>query len=132
MLVRGSDRGRELAVRTALGAERWRLVRQMLVESLTLAVVGGVVGVLVARLMMSAIRVMVLRRGLIVSGVGIAVGLVFAAGLSRFMRSMLFDVSPLDPIVYGGAVGFMLLVAAAAAYLPAHRATAMRTSALLP
>ena len=55
MLVRGSDRSHELAVRTALGAERWRLVRQMLVESLMLAIVGAVAGLLVARLAMSAI-----------------------------------------------------------------------------
>jgi ABC-type antimicrobial peptide transport system permease subunit len=71
----------------------------------------------------STIRAMVLRQGLIVSGIGIAIGLAFAAGLSRFMRSMLFEVSPLNPIVFGGAVAFMIVVAAMSAYLPAHRAT---------
>jgi len=71
----------------------------------------------------SSIRVMVLRQGLIVSGIGIAIGVAFAAGLSRFMRSMLFEVSPLNPIVFSAAVGFMIVVAALAAYLPAHRAT---------
>ncbi|HYX81652.1 MAG TPA: FtsX-like permease family protein, partial [Gemmatimonadales bacterium] len=87
-------RSREFGIRMALGAEQ------------------------------SSIRVMVLSRGLIVSGIGIAIGVAFAAGLSRFMRSMLFEVSPLNPIVFGGAVGFMVVVAAASAYLPAHRATA--------
>ncbi len=72
----------------------------------------------------SSIRVMVLRRGLIVSGIGIVIGVAFAAGLSRFMRSMLFEVSPLNPIVFGAAAGFMAAVAAASAYLPAYRATA--------
>ena len=55
LLVRGSDRARELALRSALGAERPRLVRQTLIESLTLALAGGVVGIVIAKLAMSAI-----------------------------------------------------------------------------
>jgi ABC-type antimicrobial peptide transport system permease subunit len=41
MLVRGVARRREMTVRMTLGASRWRLVRQLLVESLLLAVVAG-------------------------------------------------------------------------------------------
>jgi ABC-type antimicrobial peptide transport system permease subunit len=67
---------------------------------------------------------MVLRQGLIVSGIGVVIGVAFAAGLSRFMRSMLFEVSPLNPMVFSGAVGFIVVVAALSAYFPAHRATA--------
>lgn len=55
LLVRGSDRAREFAVRSALGAARSRLVRQMLIESLTLALAGDFAGLLVARGAMSAI-----------------------------------------------------------------------------
>lgn len=86
-------RGREFGIRMALGAQR------------------------------SSIRVMVLRQGLIVSAIGIAAGVAFAIALSRFIRSMLFEVSPVNPSVYAGAMAFMIVVAAASAYLPAHRAT---------
>ena len=58
LLARGTARQRELAVRTAIGASRRQLIVQLLAESLTLAVVGGILGVLLSGVLLRVILVL--------------------------------------------------------------------------
>jgi predicted permease len=71
------------------------------------------------------LRRMFVRHGLLLAGIGIAVGIAVAAGLARLMASLLFNVSPLDAMTYV-AVSLVLGTAAVlASYLPARRAAAL-------
>jgi len=58
MLIRGSVRQREFAIRAAIGATRWQIVRQLVIESLTLAVVGGILGLAFGQLGIRALLMM--------------------------------------------------------------------------
>lgn len=55
-------------------------------------------------------------------GIGVALGLIGAALLSRSMTSLLFNVQPTDPAVYASVSGMLIAVALVASYLPARRA----------
>ena len=68
---------------------------------------------------------MFVRRGLILSGAGILVGLAGATALSRLMASLLFGVTAVDPATYAITATVMLVAAAAASYVPARRAATL-------
>lgn len=69
------------------------------------------------------LRSMVIGRAVTLAGVGAFVGLIVAIGGSRLLRSMLFEVSPVDPLTLGGVTVLLLAVVLLAAYWPARRAT---------
>jgi predicted permease len=59
LLARGASRASEMAVRLSIGASRWQVVRQLLIESAVLAVIGGVLGLIVARWTLTGIIALV-------------------------------------------------------------------------
>jgi ABC-type antimicrobial peptide transport system permease subunit len=87
-----SQRRREIGIRVALGAER------------------------------GEVRRMFVRQALVLVGMGVAIGLVAALGLTRLMESQLFGVGPLDPLSYVTVSLLLLLTAVFASYIPARRA----------
>jgi ABC-type antimicrobial peptide transport system permease subunit len=87
------QRTHEIGIRIALGAERRDVLWMVLAEGAKMALVG------------------------------VAIGLVAAFGLARLMASMLFGVSAHDPLSFAGVAGLLILVALAACYIPARRAT---------
>ena len=69
------------------------------------------------------IRTLVIGGSLRLTAIGIAIGIVAAAALSRVIAGQLFDVSPFDPIAYGGVAAMLAVSGIVAAYAPARRAT---------
>jgi len=65
----------------------------------------------------------VLARGLRMSGLGIVLGLGFALVTSRMVSTMLFGITPHDPLTYGAIATLLLSVALLACYVPARRAS---------
>ena len=65
----------------------------------------------------------VLRQGLRLTAIGLAIGLAAAVGLTRVLQTQLFNVKPTDPMTMVVVAGFITLVAFVACYLPASRAT---------
>jgi ABC-type antimicrobial peptide transport system permease subunit len=73
----------------------------------------------------AAVRGMFLRQGVILSATGCGVGLAGAMALSSLMKSLLFGVTPLDPITYAVMPVVLLVTAVVACYVPARRAAAV-------
>jgi predicted permease len=107
LLVRANSRQREMSVRAALGASRGRLVRQLLIESLVVALLGGMLGVLLAQWALDFIRSFVSSGGMLATG----------AGLGRFAHLSL------DVRVLAYALGLTVVTALIFGLAPAWLST---------
>jgi predicted permease len=85
-------RTREIGIRMALGADPRAIVR------------------------------LLLRQGMVMTAIGIGVGLLAGAAAAQVLRSLLFGIPSLDPIAFGGAALLFSIVSVAASYIPARRA----------
>ncbi len=90
-----SQRTREIGIRLALGAQR------------------------------QVLRWMFVRFALLLTATGVAIGVVASVALTQMMKSLLFGISPLDPITYIAVPLMLASSAAVASYLPARRAAAV-------
>ena len=90
-----SQRTREIGIRFALGAQKGEL------------------------------RWLFVRSALVLTGIGVMIGLGAAAAVARLMRTLLFGVSPFDPLSFAVVPLILVLAAALASFLPASRATAV-------
>jgi ABC-type antimicrobial peptide transport system permease subunit len=88
-----SQRTREIGVRMAIGAREENVLR------------------------------LILRQGMMVALVGIAIGVVCALVFSRVLESIVFGIQVRDPVTFLGAAGVLALAAAIACYIPARRAS---------
>jgi putative ABC transport system permease protein len=70
-----------------------------------------------------ALRRTVLRQGMLLTAVGVVVGVVGALALTRTIKSLLFEVSATDPIVFTSIPLLLVIVSLLACYTPARRAT---------
>jgi putative ABC transport system permease protein len=87
-----SQRTQEMGVRIALGAQRADVLR------------------------------LVVRQGVTLAMIGVLVGVAGAFGITRVIASLLYNVTPTDPISFGGVAIFLTVIAFLASYLPARRA----------
>jgi predicted permease len=140
---------REMDAVFAESMRRSTLVAQLIgifaVLALLLATIGtyGVLSVIVAerrqeigiRMALGADRSRVLagimRQGLVLTGIGVVIGLTGAVGLNRLMASLLFGVTPTDAVTMIGVVALVLLVAALACLRPAWRASRLDPNVVL-
>jgi putative ABC transport system permease protein len=90
-----SQRRREIGIRLALGAQAQAVTRMFVAHGMTLA------------------------------GLGVAIGLMVAFGIMRVMSSLLFEVSPVDPLTYAMVSLTLMAATVLACYVPALRATAV-------
>jgi putative ABC transport system permease protein len=65
---------------------------------------------------------LVIRQGVQLAGIGLLLGLLLAFAFTRLLTTMLYGVSPLDALTFGGATLLLFIIAVGACYLPARSA----------
>lgn len=96
-----AQRTREIGIRIALGAQQ------------------------------QGVQLLFVRKGLVLAGIGAGAGVIVAMALARLLSSLLFEISPLDPLTYVLVVVGLLAAAALASYLPALRVARVNPSEAL-
>jgi len=94
MLARASARGRDVSIRTALGASRWQLARGLLVESLVLSSVGTIIGVAIAYWAVGVLRASLPATLPRLSLVAIDVRVLAIAAIVSVVTALLFGIVP--------------------------------------
>jgi putative ABC transport system permease protein len=103
LLARTTVREREFAIRVALGAGRWRVIRQLITESVALAIAGGLLGLLVAMWSVDALRSVVEVRLPRAEGIRVdGVVLLFSMG-ATLMTGLIFGLAPALQAARGSA-----------------------------
>jgi predicted permease len=69
------------------------------------------------------VRARIVRHGVVLASIGVAIGLVAAVAVTRAMTSLLYEVQAVDPLTYAAVAAGLIAVAALASYLPARRAS---------
>jgi putative ABC transport system permease protein len=88
-----NQRTREIGIRMALGAQAGAVVR------------------------------LIVRHGIALAGLGLAIGLIVALGLARLLKSVLYEVSAFDPVSFGAVAAVLTIIGTIACLIPARRAT---------
>jgi len=66
---------------------------------------------------------MVVRQGVVLAGIGMALGLILALAVARGVAGFLLETSATDPLTWAGVIAFLGAVTVLASYVPARRAT---------
>jgi putative ABC transport system permease protein len=77
------------------------------------------------------VMILIMGRGVLLTALGIAVGLAGALALTRFLQSLLYETPPYEPVVLGAVAVLLVLAAIAASVIPSVRATRADISRLL-
>jgi putative ABC transport system permease protein len=94
-LVRTNGRAKELAVRAALGAARWAITRQLMIESLVLAVIGGVAGILFAFALLRPLASLNAAQAALLQRAHLHGGVLAFTALTTILSGVLFGLAPL-------------------------------------